>query len=463
MGDTSSADLAFMSATEQAKLLRTRQVSPVELTSLYLERIERYDGPMRSYVTVATDSALQQAREAERWIAVGGDCPPFCGVPISVKDMADTAGVRTTRSCRALADYVPSTDAPVVRRLKRGGFIILGKTNTPELGALPVTESELNGVCRNPWDTSRTPGGSSGGAAAALTSGLCPLSHGRDGAGSIRIPASCCGVFGLKPSRGRVPGASQMGLVDGVTEGPITRTVLDAAGMLDVVSSEHHSFSREVSISPGQLRIAYTTRPPIDCHVDPECVRATEDVARLMEGLGHVVVNDAPDWYDAEALCNFMTLRQTLPLMYEDAPPSTLERHNATFVRMAEATSSAQLIHAMVSLRKLATRVLKLWEQYDLLLTPTLALLPVHIGWLFEETEVTRQFFRAASFAPFSALFNITGQPAASLPLYWSESGMPVGVQLVGRLSEDAQLIRVSAQLETARPWAGRRPPYVNL
>ena len=221
--------LAFLSATEQAELVRREEVSPTELVELYLERIERLDPELNAYVTVCAEEART---------AAAGELPegPFRGVPLPIKDLNETAGVRTTFSSRAFADYVPEFDSAVVRRLKEAGFILLGKTNTPELGSTAVTESVLNGACRNPWDTTRTPGGSSGGAAAAVASGMAPAAHGSDGGGSIRIPASCCGIFGIKPSRGRVSPAPYGGLEGLSTSGPLTRTVLDSAALLDVMA-----------------------------------------------------------------------------------------------------------------------------------------------------------------------------------------------------------------------------------
>src|SRR5712691_3850126 len=227
------SDLAFATATEQAALVRSGEVSPVELVETYLERIEQLDPQLNAYVTVCADEALAAARTA----AAEPADRPFHGVPLPIKDLSETAGIRTTFSSRAFADYVPDFDVAVVRRLKEAGFIVLGKTNTPELGITAVTESELNGPCRNPWDTTRTPGGSSGGAAAAVAAGLAPAAHGSDGGGSIRIPASCCGLFGIKPARGRVSPAPYGDVLAGLaTSGPITRSVRDAAALLDAMA-----------------------------------------------------------------------------------------------------------------------------------------------------------------------------------------------------------------------------------
>ena len=258
-------ELAFVSAVEQARLVRTREVSSTELVQLYLERIARLDPELNAYVTVRGDDALAEANAID---AAVGDAP-FRGVPIAVKDLTPTAGIRTTFSSRAYADFVPDYDTAVVRRLREAGFVIVGKTNTPEFGTTAFTESDLNGVTRNPWDPERTPGGSSGGAAAALAAGLVPIAHGTDGGGSIRIPASCCGVFGLKPSRGRVSSAPFTALEGLSTAGPLSRTVEDAAHLLDALAGyepgdpwwappPEHPFASTVAEPPGTLRVAVT-------------------------------------------------------------------------------------------------------------------------------------------------------------------------------------------------------------
>ena len=259
------ADLAFLPATEQARLVREGHVSSVELAELYLERIARIDPELNSFVTVRGEEALDDARAAD----AARDAAPFRGVPIAIKDLTATAGIRTTYSSRAFADNIPDFDTAVVRRLREAGFVILGKTNTPEFGTVAFTESELNGATRNPWNPERTPGGSSGGAAAALAAGLVPLAHGTDGGGSIRIPASCCGVFGLKPSRGRVSTAPFSSLEGLSTSGPITRSVADAAALLDVLAGyepgdpwwappPERPFAEEPGAPVGRLRIAVT-------------------------------------------------------------------------------------------------------------------------------------------------------------------------------------------------------------
>ena len=402
--------------------------------------------------------------------AAAGDLPdgPFRGVPLPIKDLNETAGIRTTFSCRAYADFVPDFDAAVVRRLKEAGFVVLGKTNTPELGSTAVTESELNGACRNPWNPARTPGGSSGGAGAAVAAGLAPAAQGSDGGGSIRIPASCCGLFGIKPARGRVSPAPYGGLEGLGTNGPIARTVLDAAALLDVMQGyetgdpywappPERAFAEEAVREPGRLRIAVTTAPPIDVPVDPVCRAAAEDAALLLEELGHEVEEAAPDWGTGDPMGLFARVWQVAPALYTD-DPSLLEPLNRAMAEAAHATTSVEYVRAAAGLRDAARRIVGFWDAYDLLLTPTLAQPPVEIGAIVRG-EPWDQFFKAAAFTPFTALVNVTGQPAVSVPLSWSDDGLPIGIQLVGRPAGEATLLRVSAQLERARPWRDRRPP----
>jgi amidase len=468
------SDLAFSSAIGQADLVLRKEISPVELVTLYLERIARLDPQMNSYVTVVPELALERARTAEKVVMAGDDLPPFHGVPVSIKDLHDTAGIRTTYGCATYADYVPMQDTTAVRRLREAGFIVLGKTNAPELGTVPVTESALHGVCRNPWDTNRTPGGSSGGAAAALAAGLCPISHGSDGGGSIRIPASCCGVFGLKPARGRVSSGPDRGdsLAGLATDGPIARTVEDAAAMLDVMAGYElgdpywapppaRPFRDEVGAPVDVLRVAFTTTPPTYAPVDAECVAAVEETAKLLESLGHKVEEAEPDWFDPELISHFFNVWQLVPVYNEISDYTQLEDLNRSFGELSEQTSVATFVRSMIALQRLSRRIVSMWKDFDLLLTPTLALEPVPVGWITQDPDPGMQFARCGFFTPFTPQANLTGQPAVSLPLYWTEGGLPIGVQLIGGPADEALLLRVSAQLEEARPWRSRRPGLV--
>ncbi len=455
-------ELAFLTAIEQADLVRRGEVTSAELVELYLDRIECLDPELNAFVTVCAE----QARAAA---AAGLPDGPFRGVPLPIKDLNETAGIRTTFSSRAFADYVPGFDAAVVRRLKEAGFVVIGKTNTPELGITAVTESELNGPCRNPWDTTRTPGGSSGGAAAAVAAGLAPAAHGSDGGGSIRIPASCCGLFGIKPARGRVSPAPYGGLEGFSTSGPLTRTVADAAALLDVMAGyetgdpywappPERPFVDEVGRDPGALRVALTTTPPlIDAPVAPECVDAAAAAARLLTELGHSVEEATPPWGDERLFVLFMTVWQVGPALF-GKPAESFEPLTCALIEAAAKTGSVEYVRATAQLRELARRIVAFWDEFDLLVTPTLAQPPVPIGSLRDD-DPWQELRNVGRFVPFTQVANITGLPAVSLPLSSSDEGLPIGVQLVGRPAGEAALIRVSAQLEEARPWRDRRPP----
>jgi amidase len=364
---------------------------------------------------------------------------------------------------------VPSEDAAAVRRLRRAGFVLVGKTNTPEFGSTAVTESALNGVCRNPWNLERTPGGSSGGAAAHVAAGVLPLAHGSDGGGSIRIPASCCGLFGLKPSRGRVSAAPYGdGSFALSQQGPIAWTVRDAAALLDVLAgyepgdsawlpAPERPFAAEVGAPPGRLRVAWTTEPALPYPVEPPCADAARAAARLLEELGHDVVEAAPPWHDDSVLDRFSYLWRMGPALY-GVPLDSLEPLNRALAEAALETSALEYAQAVIALQRYARRVAAFWDDVDVVLTPTLAKLPVPIGWVFEPDDPWEQFRRGGEFTPFTPALNVTGQPAASVPWDVAE-GLPVGVQLIARAGDEATLIRLAAQLEEARPWLDRTPP----
>lgn len=459
-------ELAFLSATEQAALVRRREVSSSELVELYLERIARLDPELNAFVTVCAEEAREEARAADE---TPGDAP-FHGVPIGLKDLTATKGVRTTLSSRAYADFVPPFDSAVARRLREAGFVLVGKTNTPEFGTTAFTESELNGSTRNPWDPTRTPGGSSGGAAAAVAAGLLPVAQGSDGGGSIRIPASCCGVFGLKPARGRVS-AAPFGALEGLsTGGPLTRSVEDAAAVLDVLEGYEYGdpywappperpFVAEVGVDPGRLRVAATATPPIDTPVEAACSDALAAAGELLAELGHDVREATPPWRDPDLIHTFLTIWQVGPALDPIEDLSLLTPLNRELVESAHSTSAAEYGRAVARLQALARRVVAFWEDVDVVLTPTLAMPPVPIGWQETPGGATEQLLRNAAFTPFTAIVNLTGQPAMSLPLHWTDEGLPVGVQAIGPPAGEALLLRLGAQVEEARPWRGRRPP----
>jgi amidase len=455
-------DLAFLPATEQAALVAAGDVSSVELVELYLARIERLDPALNAFVTLDAERALEQARSP-----LPG---PFSGVPLPIKDLTETRGLRTTFSCRAFADLVPERDMAVVRRLREAGFVVIGKTNTPEFGSTCVTESTLNGSCRNPWDTSRTPGGSSGGAAAAVAAGLAPIAHGSDGGGSIRIPASCCGLFGLKPSRGRVSAAPYGDGTIGLSQnGALSRTVLDTAAFLDVVAGYEpgdpswappptRPFVEEVGADPGRLRVALTVEPPLDAPVDPVCTDAAHAAAQLLAEQGHDVREAGPDWRWDELVDTFTRIWQIGPAFYGVADPSLLEPMNRMLAERAHATSSPAYALSVAALQSYARRVVAFWQEVDVVLTPTLAQPPLPVGWIFEPDDPWEQFERGYAFTPFTPVVNATGLPACSVPFAVTDDGLPVGVQLIGPPAGEALLLRLAASIERARPWAERVP-----
>jgi amidase len=460
------AELAFLPAVEQARLIREREITSVELVELYLERIERLDRELNAFVTVRVEEAMADARAAD----AAPTARAFHGVPIAIKDLTATAGIRTTYSSAAFADNVPDFDTAVARRIREAGFVIVGKTNTPEFGTTAFTESELNGATRNPWNAERTVGGSSGGAAAAVAAGLVPLAHGTDGGGSIRIPASCCGLFGLKPSRGRVSTAPFTSLEGLSTSGPISRFVADAAAFLDVLagyepgdpwwaSPPDRPFAHEVGADPGRLRIAVTSTSPYDTPVDPECVAALESARKLLTSAGHEILEVTPPWTAPGLVEAFLTIWQIGPTLYP-ADPVGFTRLNRELVEAARATSSADYAAAVFLVQATSRRIVDFCRDFDVVVTPTLALPPVPIGWQEEDgAGAVEQLMRNVVFTPFTAVANMTGLPAMSIALHWSPDGLPIGVQVLGPAAGEALLLRLAAQLESARPWADRRPP----
>jgi amidase len=443
---------AFFPALEQARLISERELSPVELVEEYLARIERIDPELNSYVTVCADEALAEARAPKPG--------PFCGVPLPIKDLADTAGIRTTYSSRAFADHVPAEDSALVRRIREAGFIVLGKTNTPEFGTTVVTESDLNGSCRNPWNPAYTPGGSSGGAAAAVAAGLAPLAQGGDGAGSIRVPASCCGLFGVKPTRGRTSTAPHGNAHGFATYGPLARTVADAAAFLDVISGpepgDPHAAGPPVEAQAGPRRIALVVDPPTRTPVAPVCADAARAAAALLDELGHDVEEVAVDW--APGLLDVYTIVwQTIPSVYS-SDATQMDALNAAFVRRAENTSSVEYVQSFLQVQKYGRKIAAFCAGYDAVLTPTLAKPPVPVGWVRDPDDPWEQHARGMEFAPFNAPANIAGLPAVSVPFAWTHDDLPVGVQLVASAGGEPLLLRLSAQTEEARPWADRRP-----
>ncbi len=472
-------DLMFRPAVELAAMVRDGEISSRELVETAYEAIQRRNGELNAFVTLCEESALAEAAAIQP-----GDDRPLAGVPIAVKDLvALTAGVRTAMGCNAMGDWVPEEDTALVRRLRSAGAIIVGKTNTPELGILPVTEPDRFGPARNPWDPSRTTGGSSGGSAGAVASGMVPIAHANDGGGSIRIPASCCGLVGLKATRGRVSLAPLGEFVGGIAiEGVVSHTVLDTAAALDILAGYEPGdpywapdpsapFADAVDREPGRLRIAFSADSPNGVPVDPDCVAATRETAELLESLGHTVF-EAPALSDEGYIDNFLKIwitgvagnvRELGNFRGRPVEPSELEPLTAQMVEMAGSITGADYLVSLEYLRGLSRRVISMWSEIDVLVTPTLAKPPIEIGALRpkEGEEPIEMLNKAAEWVPFTPVWNVTGQPAVSLPLHQTEAGLPVGVQLVGAPAAEELLISLSAQLEEARPWADRRPELV--
>ncbi|HEV2590774.1 MAG TPA: amidase [Gaiellaceae bacterium] len=442
------------SALELAAQIRAGELSALEAVETAIDRAEAENPRLNFLVTECYARAVERARG----LLEG----PFAGVPMLVKDLTETAGVRTTFSSRAFAGYVPPHSAAVVRRMEGAGFVVIGKSNTPEFGITCVTESELNGACRNPFDLERTPGGSSGGAAAAVAAGVLQLAHGSDGGGSLRIPASCCGLFSIKPSRGRVSAAPYgSGSLELGQSGSLAKTVRDAAAFLDVVAGyepgdahwaplPERPFLDECEIAPGRLRIALATQPPLDYPVDPRVAQVARDAAGALAALGHEVVEATPPWQDDTLLDVFAFLWQLTPALYPVQDESLLTPLNRWLAERARGTSSVDYARAVAHLGALARRVVSFWSDIDVVLTPGLGKLPVPIGWVFDTDDMWEQFERGAEFTPFTPVVNVTGQPAAMFP-FGEVDGLPVGVQLIGPPAGEAMLFRLSAQLEEAQ------------
>jgi amidase len=457
-----------LSVTELAAAIRDGELSPVEITDHYLERIDRLGEQVGAFYTVTGDRARQEAAAAEKAVAQTSDdrsaLPPLTGIPIPIKDLNMVAGVRVTFGSTIFADNVADQDDYVVAALRSAGIVITGKTATPEFGLPCYTETRIGPPARTPWDLARSAGGSSGGAAAA---------QGSDGGGSIRIPSSVCGLFGIKPTRGRVSGGPLLPDLAGLSiDGPITRTVADAALLLDAMSGNRlgdmytlpplprgETFLSHAGREPGRLRIGRSLQnavPGADVH--PECVAAYEEASALLSDLGHhvedIIMPFGPDvvpffetlWYA------MATLAPIEPAQADQLLPITRYlRDRGLEVRAAE------LVFAQAYLQVVTRTALEALNAYDAVLSPTLASPPVPVGY-FDEVDPAENFERQKRFTPYTALYNVSGQPAVNVPLHWTADGLPIGIMLAGRMGDEATLISLSAQLEAARPWRDRHP-----
>lgn len=472
-------ETAFLDATALAALVRTREVSPTELVEAAIARIEHLNPRLNPVVTPLFDQALEAAARANL-------SAPFAGVPFLLKDLiADFAGTARSDGSGFLAGrYVSPRDNELVRRFRKAGLIVLGKTNTSEFGLLPTTEPRCFGPTRNPWDPSRGPGGSSGGSSVAVATGMVPVAHANDGGGSIRIPASCCGLVGLKPTRGRNSLAPDLGDIAGgiICEHVVTRSVRDSAAILDatagpvagdpyVLPSPDRAFAAEVGRDPGRLRIGLGTVALTGTPAHPDCAAAAQSAASLCETLGHHVEEASPV-VDSELLFRSFAAvmtgylgwsikswaRRTGFVPEEDCfEPATWRLYRRSLEQ-----SGGDYLLAWQDLQASCRDFASFFTDYDAWLTPTLVCPPVPLGY-FDYTPETREQYieHLGHFTGFTLIANATGQPAISLPLHWNESGLPIGVQFIGRYGDEATLLRLAAQLEQARPWAHRRPPAV--
>jgi len=465
------SDLMFKPAGELAEMVRSGEISASELVETSLERIEELNPELNAFVQVDDERALATAAE------IGpADERPFAGVPIAIKNNRPVNGLRLTYGCSLMSEYVADYDHNITRRLREAGFVIVGTTTLPEYGILPTTEAREFGPTRNPWDLTRTPGGSSGGAAAAVAAGIVPVAH-----GSIRIPAACCGLVGLKPTRGRISAAPELGDSSLGIDGVLTRTVADTAAILDVLEGYEagdatwapppsEPFAAAAQSDPGKLRIAATTLPPVpDAVVEPACAKAVDDATDLLRSLGHEVEQVDPPW-QADGLRELFGMvfsnHIALSIAYSgnvagrEPTAEDMEPMSWAIYSMIGKLGAIQGMAAAAQLQAFARRLIAFLSPYDALLTPALAERPLPIGTLDTSApEPLSTFTRSGLFTPFTPVFNASGQPGISLPLYHGDDGLPVGVQIVGRPAGEAQLLALATQLEAAQPWAQRRAP----
>ncbi len=490
-------DFSQHDALSLAALVREKQVSPRDLVTASIRRIENLNPRLNAVVHTMFEAALDQADSP---ISNG----PFAGVPFMLKDLLSWyAGEPTSSGSRLFKGWIPPHDTEMVARYRRAGVIVVGKTNTPEFGLTPYTEPELFGPARNPWDPNLSTGGSSGGSAAAVASGMVPWAGGGDGGGSIRIPASCCGIFGLKPTRGRTPtGPTRGELWQGAAiEHCLTRSVRDSAAMLDAVAGPDagapyfatpptRPFLDEVTTPPGKLRIAFTASPLLGHTVHKDCEAALADAVQLLESLGHELVEAAPPVDRERFNRSFLTvvagelhaeLVEAAALLGKSVSRSDVEYTTWALHLLGGSLSAGTFAEAEHYLRKASRPIGRFFEDFDALVTPTMAVPPFPIGALQPPPgervllkllgalragnvlklmgAIERSADNIFDAIPYAPLFNITGQPAMSVPLYWSPSNLPIGIQVVGRYGDEATLFRLAGQLEKARPWRDRHPP----
>ena len=470
-----TAPLPERSALELAELVRSGEITAVELMTACLGRIDALEPELNAFTHLDHERALADAATIEP-----GDPRPFAGVPIAIKDNRAVVGMPLTMCSDIFGGFVPRADAFFVRRLRSAGFVIVGKTAMPENGILPTCESRRNGPTANPWALDRTPGGSSGGAAAAVAAGMLPIAHGNDGGGSIRIPAACCGLVGLKPARGRVSVGPDVGHSFLVGDGVLTRSVADTAALLDVLAGYEPGdatwapppavpFARAALEPPGRLRVGLALNPALEsASLDPECERGAREAAALLEAFGHHVEELEPPWSGRDLLPDFT--RAFGPGVgsvtaaggrIAGREPTEADVEPLTWEMYARAREQDTLtyLQALDRLQGVAREIVAFLEPYDAVVTPALAARPVPTGAIHGRgPDPMGNYRRSGAFTPYTAIVNVTGQPAIALPLYQGQDGLPTGVQLIGPPAREDLLLALATQLEQALPWADRRP-----
>jgi amidase len=462
----SAADLMLKPVHELAALVRGGEISAREVVGAALRRIEDLDDRINAFVEVDAERALEAADAIQP-----GDERPFAGVPIAIKSNVPVAGLCMNFASKFLAGHRPGHSAYLVRRLREAGFVVVGTTNMPEFGILPTTEPRHTGATHNPWDVDRTPGGSSGGSAAAVAAGMVPIAHGNDGGGSLRIPAACCGLIGLKPSRGRVSRGPDLGDSFLSSEGVLTRTVAETAQVLDVLAGSEvgdatwaprpvEPYATSVRRDPGRLRVAMTAENPLGVDVDPECVRGMHAAGELLSSLGHEVEHASPAQPGGDALGLFIQAfgpAVSLGIGYGEllagrSPEADeIEPLSRAIYEHAQALSSVAYLGATAQLQALGRGLVAFFAEYDLLLTPALAERPLAIGECNGVGEHPMEdLARSGRFTPFTSLYNVTGQPAISVPLGFGDDGLPTAAQLIAKPLGEDTLLQVAAQMEAA-------------
>jgi amidase len=457
-------------ALQLAEALRARELSAVELLEACLAAVDERNPELNAVIWRNDEQARETAAQADRRLADGAS-DPFLGVPLPIKDLTPVAGWPVTFGSHGAPEGPSEQSELVADALTAAGFVLCGRTNTPEFGPITVAENLRYGISRNPWDPTRSPGGSSGGAAAAVAGGMFPLAHANDGGGSIRIPAAYCGLVGLKPSRGRVPRLAQ-GWLGGVVEGVVARDVADSAAVLDAIAiwdplawynapAPPRPFAEETQAAPGALRIGLMAQAPLGIPTDPACVAGARAAAEALDGLGHRVEEVAVPTISEEMVPSFIVLTQGGLADYDGVDWSAVEPHIAHQRKQSSETSAYDYVLAARTLEMLSRKEVARWgRDFDVLLTPTSAILPPLAGAILEAQHAAPEapVPDVVASVSFTAFGNVTGLPAVSLPLHWTEQGLPVGVQLTGGPWQEAVLIRLASQLEQVLPWADRRP-----